>query len=144
MQKAKEAGRYIDKNGNKGSRPHTPPPLEAECYEIFETGATLLATLGYPIFSPVVTAPTQGASEPLIYHCTASSTNGRGLYTPEGFVVLKGSIGRTTMTEAIANTAFASVREKILQSKDVDVQGEQFVLQTDRLFQIPQAQQPSS
>lgn len=139
LQKAKEAGRYTDENGNKGTRPHTPPPLEAECYEIYETGATLLSTLGYPVFSPVMISPEQGANEQLIYYCTASNTQGRGVYTPEGFVVLKGSIGRTMMTEAVANTAFANVRQKILQGMGVEVQGKTFVLKTDRLFNTPSA-----
>ena len=45
LQAAKRAGRYADENGNSGSKPHTPAPLEADCLEIFETGSTLLATL---------------------------------------------------------------------------------------------------
>jgi uncharacterized protein DUF4357 len=139
LQKSKEAGRYANENGTKGNQSHTPPPLKAECLDLFEEGAILLATLGYPIFSPVVSAPTPGSSEQIIYNCTASSTKGRGMYTPEGFVVLKGSVGRTAMTEAIATSAFANVRENLLKSKDVEVQGDKFVLLTDRLFKTPSA-----
>jgi hypothetical protein len=43
---AAAAGRYSLENGNNGVRPHTPAPLEADCREIHETAATLLATLG--------------------------------------------------------------------------------------------------
>ena len=50
LQAAKTAGRYADQNGNSGSKPHTPAPLEADCLEIFETGSALLATLCYPLF----------------------------------------------------------------------------------------------
>lgn len=92
LQATKSAGRYADENGNDGSKPHTPPPLEADCLEIFETGRTLLATLGYPIFDPVGTHASAKAEE--IFYCTPPGSNGRGLYTPDGFVVLKGSIGR--------------------------------------------------
>lgn len=137
--KAKEAGRFENENGNKGSRPHTPPPLKNECLDLFQEGATLLATLGYPIFSPIVQAPSQDASEQTIYNCTASGTRGRGIYTPDGFVVFKGSVGRSTMTEAISKTAFAIIREKILQSNDVVVQDDKFVMQADRLFKSPSA-----
>ena len=49
---ATQAGRYSLENGNAGARPHTPAPLEADCHEIHETAATLLATLGQPIFEP--------------------------------------------------------------------------------------------
>lgn len=48
LQASRKAGRYADENGNSGSKPHTPAPLEADCLEIFETGHVLLATLGYP------------------------------------------------------------------------------------------------
>ena len=50
---ATQAGRYSLENGNAGARPHTPAPLEADCHEIHETAATLLATLGQPIFEPL-------------------------------------------------------------------------------------------
>ena len=30
LQATRKAGRYVDKNGNGGSKPHTPAPLEAE------------------------------------------------------------------------------------------------------------------
>lgn len=32
LQEAKNAGRYADQNGNSGSKPHTPAPLEAGYY----------------------------------------------------------------------------------------------------------------
>jgi hypothetical protein len=93
LQAARKAGRYADENGNAGSRPHTPAPLEADCHEIFETGSTLLATLGYPLFDPVAkSAPSADAEQ--VFFCRVSGSDARGLYTPEGFVVLAGSIGR--------------------------------------------------
>lgn len=48
---ARRVGRYSDSNGNAGSRPHTPAPLEADCREVFGTGQILLATLGHPLFA---------------------------------------------------------------------------------------------
>jgi len=139
LQVARQAGRFTDVNGNSGSKPYTPPPMEADCHEIFDTGKTLLSTLGYPIFTPVVSTPSQDESEPLVYYCTATDTQGRGVYTSEGFVVLKGSIGRTAMTDALADSTAARTRQKILHSKDVEQNGEQFTLLTDRLFKTPSA-----
>ena len=93
LQAARKAGRYADENGNSGSKPHTPAPLEADCMEIFETGQALLSTLGYPIFDPVAKTDTAAKHQELFF-CKGSDADGRGLYTPEGFVVLKGSTGR--------------------------------------------------
>jgi predicted GIY-YIG superfamily endonuclease len=31
LQEANKAGRYANENGTKGTKPHTPPPLEADC-----------------------------------------------------------------------------------------------------------------
>lgn len=139
LQIARQAGRFADENGNSGSQPYTPPPMEADCHEIFDTGRTLLATLGYPIFTPVVSTPSQDESEPLVYYCKATDTQARGVYTSEGFVVLKGSVGRSAMTDALADSTAARLRQKILHGKDVEISGEQFTLLTDRLFQTPSA-----
>tara|TARA_R110000744_G_scaffold255462_1_gene370963 strand:- start:19681 stop:20562 length:882 start_codon:yes stop_codon:yes gene_type:complete len=139
LQISRQAGRFTDENGNSGSQPYTPPPMEADCHEIFDTGKTLLATLGYPIFSSIVSTPSKDEGEPIVYFCTASDTQGRGIYTPDGFVILKGSIGRTAMTDALASTASANIRNKILQSADIDIHGDKFTMQVDRLFQSPSA-----
>ena len=40
LKQIREASRFADDNGNAGSRPHTPAPLEAGCLESFETGHT--------------------------------------------------------------------------------------------------------
>ncbi len=50
IQGIRKAARYLDQNGNSGTRPHTPAPLKADCMEIFETAKTLAATLGHPLF----------------------------------------------------------------------------------------------
>ena len=59
--------------------------------EIFDTGRTLLATLGYPLFEPVAHLPGPAAAE--LFYCRRAGTDARGEYTSEGFVVLKGSKG---------------------------------------------------
>ena len=56
LQQIRGAGRFADENGNSGSRPHTPAPLEAECFEVFETGSVLVSSLGYPLFDPDILA----------------------------------------------------------------------------------------
>ncbi|PLC06653.1 DUF4357 domain-containing protein [Variovorax sp. RO1] len=136
LQAARKAGRYRDENGNGGSKPHTPAPLEADCLEIYSTGHSLLATLGYPIFDPVAKPPSAVASDELFY-CKASGVNGRGMYTEEGFVVLKGSIGRKDNVPSIIGTAGERLRDRLLESGAMRAQGETVVFERDHLFRSP-------
>lgn len=135
LQSAIKAERYAAENGNAGSRPHTPAPLEADCMEIFETGQTLLATLGYPLFDAVGAVASRRKDE--IFHCTAAGTEGRGLYTPDGFVVLKGSVGRRENVKSIADTSAARFRERLIESGVLRVQGDRVVFTKDHQFGSP-------
>lgn len=136
LQAARKAGRYRDDNGNSGSKPHTPAPLEADCLEIYATGHSLLATLGYPIFDPVAKPPSAAAPDDLFY-CKATGANGRGMYTEEGFVVLNGSIGRKDNVPSIIGTAGARLRDRLLESGTMRVQGETVIFGRDHLFKSP-------
>lgn len=134
LQACRVAGRYGDKNGNSASKPHAPAPLEAECLEIFETAKILLATLGYPLFDPVV-APEKVADDDEVFYC--KGTNGRGIYTPEGFVVLKGSIGRKEGYPSLEGTSGKALRERLLASGVTLAEGVTIVFQKDYLFPSP-------
>lgn len=136
IKNAASAGRYALENANAGSKPHTPPPLEADCMEIFETGRTLMATLGYPLFDALGAATRRdgGGGE---YFCTASGADGRGLYTNDGFVVLAGSSGRRSVRKSIEGTPLARMRENLVASGAVRVEGDRIVFTKDHLFGSP-------
>jgi len=136
LQSAKKAERYVAENGNSGTKPHTPAPLEADCYEIFETGKSLMATLGFPIFEPVARhlEPTQTDE---LFYCKASGADGRGMYTAEGFVVLKGSKGRTEIVPSSLGTWVESVRTDLVQAGIARVDGESIIFNKDHLFKSP-------
>ena len=136
LQAARKAGRYADENGNSGSKPHTPPPLEADCLEIFETGRTLLASLGYPLFEPVAKAAERKDD---VFYCRSSGANGRGLYTQEGFVVLKGSVGRRENVPSMIGTPRERMRDRLLDSGVIRADGEKVVFERDHLFNSPSA-----
>jgi hypothetical protein len=136
LQAARKACRYADVNCNNGSKPHTPAPLEADCLEIFETGQTLLATLGYPLFDPVGVDSAEPGTEQLFY-CKSSGTNGKGVYTPEGFVVLKGSTGRKDNVPSLADTAGARLRARLQESGVTRNEGDTVVFTRDHLFRSP-------
>ena len=133
---ATKAGRYSLENGNTGSQPYTPAPLQADCHEIHETAATLLATLGQPIFEPLTNALTpKGEAE--LFYCKGSGADGVGEYTTEGFVVLKGSRGRLENVASIQGKANERFREKLLVEGILATNGGGVVLTRDYLFSSP-------
>jgi len=138
LQQIRSAGRFADENGNSGSRPHTPAPLEAECFEVFETGSVLVSSLGYPLFDPV--AKPKQSQEPGEVFSLRSPSNGveaKGLYTAEGFVVLAGSVGRSDTAPSLGETN-QRWRQRLLDGGVMrpDDQG-RLVFPKDHLFKSP-------
>jgi hypothetical protein len=136
LQSATKAGRYVVENGNGGSKPHTPAPLEADCLEIFDTARTLMATLGFPVFDPVAKTPQRSKGNETFF-CKAGGYVGKGIYTEEGFVVLRGSTGRAENVPSIVGTAGEKLRDRLLESKVMIKQGDMVVFQKDHLFRSP-------
>jgi hypothetical protein len=136
LSQCRVVGRYVDENGNNASRPHTPAPLEADCLEIFETARMLLATLGFPIFEPL--AKTVTSAEEEIFYCKGSSADGRGLYTPEGFVVIKGSSGRVENVPSITEH-WRNFRLNLVTAGVVEEKNGRYEFKKDHLFNSPTA-----
>jgi hypothetical protein len=136
IQQAAQAQRYSLENGNTGARPHTPAPLEADCHEIHETAATLLATLGQPIFEPLTNADT-AASKTKLFYCKGSGADGVGEYTSEGFVVLKGSRGRIDNVASIQGTSNERLRQQLVSDGVMTPQNGLSVFTRDHLFSSP-------
>ncbi len=134
IQQCRAAGRYTDLNGNSGSKPHTPAPLEADCLEMFDTATTLLATLGYPLFAPLLD---KEQNESDVFYCTTSGANGSGVFTSEGFVVLKGSVGRVANVPSFASHSYAAMKDELIQNGTCKVVGDTIVFQKDHLFKKP-------
>ena len=137
---ATKAGRYGLENGNTGSQPYTPAPLQADCHEIHETAATLLATLGQPIFEPLTNPPTaKGIVE--LFYCKGSGADGVGEYTSEGFVVHKGSKGRAETVPSIQGNSHERMRSQLVTegilAKQTDRTGSLLVFTRDHLFSSP-------
>jgi Domain of unknown function (DUF4357) len=136
ISEATKAGRYSLENGNTGARPHTPAPLEADCQEIHETAATLLATLGQPIFEALTNAPTARGEWELFY-CKGSGADGVGEYTTEGFVVHKGSRGRLENVASLQGRSAERFREKLIEGGVMTAEGSSVVFSRDYLFSSP-------
>ena len=137
LQAIRAAERFTDQNGNGGSKPHTPPPMEADCHEIYDTGRTLLATLGYPLFDSVTKSTTEVTGKDEVFYCKAAGSDGRGLYTPEGFVVLKGSVGRKENVASMAGSSNERYREKLIKAQVMRVEGDKVIFDKDHLFNSP-------
>lgn len=137
LQNIRTAGRFVDENGNSGSRPHTPAPMEADCHEIFDTGRTLLSTLGFPFFDPIAKSNDGTPDDDEMFYCNAVNADGRGLYTPEGFVVLKGSSGRRESVPSLSGTSQDRSREKLINVGIIRVEGERLIFEKDHLFNSP-------
>lgn len=134
IEKARSCSRFDVVNGNGGQRPHTPVPLKADCDEIHDVGSLLLATLGYPMFEPLI-EPYQAQQEQMLY-CTRAGVESSGYYTNEGLVVLKGSKApfspkRKTNARAIA------LRDELMEKGVLTRHGDYFEFQKDYLFPTP-------
>ncbi|SPU95972.1 methionine sulfoxide reductase A [Burkholderia cenocepacia] len=132
---ANDVARYSLENGTGGSKPHTPAPLQADCEEIFDTARTLIATLGFPVFEPVavksdVTAPVD------YFYCKSGGADGIGEYTPEGFVVLKGSKGRLTAVASCGVNNEAR-RNHLIASGVMKEDGGMLIFTKDHAFSSP-------
>ena len=93
LQTARSAGRYTDETATAEVSPTHLRLYKPTAWRSSSTGQTLLATLGYPVFDPVAKSISSSTPQEYFY-CKAVGTDGKGLYTSEGFVVLKGSRGR--------------------------------------------------
>ena len=133
---ASKAGRYSLENTNAGTQPYTPAPLQADCHEIHETAATLLATLGQPLFEPLTNAP-MATGETELFYCKGSGADGVGEYTSEGFVVHKGSKGRAEIVTSIQGTSNERFRNQLVVDGILSANNGQLVFTRDHLFSSP-------
>lgn len=137
IQEAKKAARYSTENGNDGSKPHTPAPLEADCLEIFDTGRTLFATLGYPVFEPLTSSSTSSVTKKELFYCKRAGAKASGEYTEEGFVVLKGSIGKAHAAAWFDDHPFGKLRKQLLNEGKIAIENDVLLFKEDVLFSAP-------
>ena len=74
----------------------------------------------------------------LIFYCKSAGADGRGLYTPEGFVVLKDSRGHAQTLPNI-NASHERLRETLIENGVMHVDDKQVVFDKDHLFSAPSA-----
>lgn len=136
IQQANVAARYVVGNGNAGSKPHTPPWLEADCREIFETIRTLVATMGQPVFEPLALGKEKVTQEDVFY-CKSANYDAVGEYTEEGMVVLKGSKARIEVAPSMVPMSAGKKRQGLIDDGRLKLDGKSYVFQEDVLFRSP-------
>jgi predicted GIY-YIG superfamily endonuclease len=136
IERAKICQRYSLTNSNNGQRPFTPVPMQADCEEIHEIGSILLATLGYPIFEPLLSPDESNPQDK--FFCKRSGVLAEGFYTHEGFVVLAGSRGRLTQSGKPSEAA-DKIRKQLLDTGVLAEDGAHVVVTKDTLFKTPSA-----
>ncbi|MGP5360277.1 GIY-YIG nuclease family protein [Psychrobacter celer] len=159
IQIATDVGRYDLQNGNNGSKPHTPAPLQADCEELFHTLDILLSTLGQPVFEAIgIETPNTKAyqslipdtrqslqdtpavvpdKQPMLFYCKAKDCDAQGYYDNDGFVLLKGSLFRKRHTPSLGKWAVNKTRELLVNGKLVEHNNDSYRLTEDQLFKTP-------
>lgn len=158
---ATASGRYALLNGNSASNRHTPLPLESDCQEYLETISVLLATLGKPVLQPLTSGsipppyPTpdherSGAPLPpeqplqttaereqdLRLELRQRNCNAKGVLSPEGLVVLAGSVGNAIDRPGI-RPGIKRIRDRLLSQGIASLKDGFFVINRDHLFSSP-------
>ncbi|ARP85224.1 GIY-YIG nuclease family protein [Bordetella genomosp. 9] len=136
IQEAKNVGRCATINGNDGSKPYTPPPLEAECLEMLETTRILTAALGHRIFEPLVS---QESEHQELFFCPRAGNAALGEYTSEGFVVLKGAKGKGTPTASFTSHHYFNLRQSLIDQGKAAIDDGFLVFKENVLFESPSA-----
>lgn len=136
INKAKECARYSLSNGNLGQRPHTPLPLQADCEEVHRLGGLLLATLGYPIFEPLLYKKAENSNDQTIFYLRRAGVDAQGILTNEGMVVLKGSTAPLN-SSLQKDERLAARRQSLIDRQIIQVNGERIVFAENNLFKSP-------
>lgn len=146
IETATKVGRYTLQNKNTGSLPYTPDPLKADCHEIHETTATLLATLGQPIFetftdnnTDIETALQSEQHEFYIKGRRDTQVHAKGQYTAEGFVVIKGSSASQAVRKSLEGTSAQQSIERLIKEGILSLteDGQGYIFTRDHLFNSP-------
>lgn len=130
---AQNFGRVIVKNQNSPSLGHITEEKESELEEFIENSRLLIGTLGYQAFEEL-TQPNDLSTEETfknLFYLSERNSSGIGKRTEDGFVVLKGSLLRSSITKSCPSIAL-KLREKFKNEIDLN-----WCLKKDILFTSP-------
>ena len=133
IEEANRACRYQLKNGKSPNKPPIPEPMEADCADVFDVMRTLLTTLGYPVFEPLIA---ESGPPHLEFMLSQAGTSARGVYTAEGLVVKQGSIARGQIAKSAADS-LTRKRNGLIADGVLVTDGDNLRFTRDHLFKTP-------
>ena len=131
IQKAKEVSRFALDNDQSVCKPFVTEPMEADLLDTFETLATLVSALGYPVFEPIIKAETAEK-----FYCRGRDADAVGEFVEDGFVVRKDSIARLDIVPSAVETV-TSLRTKLRESGVLVEDNGRLRFTQDYLFSSP-------
>lgn len=129
-----EADRIKIENGNQPRNTKLSESEEADALIFAENIKLILSTVGYAFLKK--TTDYEESNEE-VYVCQGPNAKASGLYTSEGFVVLKGSIARKSFSES-SRDYLMKHQEKLLADGVLGDHGEnEFIFLKDYIFKSP-------
>lgn len=133
LEKAKSVGRFTVDNGNAPSKPFVTEPMESDLLDAFDTLSTLLGTLGYPLFDPIIRP--SAISE--LFFLRGKDAEATGELVEDGFVVRQGSLGRTEIMPS-AKESVENIRRALYEGAIiVPAENGRLRFTQDYLFRTP-------
>lgn len=133
---AKGANRYLVRNANAGSKPHTPAGVRATCLHYIQAIRVFLAILGQPVMEPYGKPKDKVTSED-VFFCKSANYEATAEYAPAGMVVRKGSKARKEMVKSLVPTSAGKKRLSLIEDKRMLLDGDFYVFQEDVAFSSP-------
>lgn len=149
--RAIEVGRYEVENKQVPTQPYIHEWRQSDLIDIFETSELLLGTLGFTVFEDIIEPPDiyngPDKKEKHLFYLKGKSRDdtlvgdswdASGIYTEEGFVVLKGSRfsnypSPSYLKKPITNQKFNT----LIQQDKLKKEGKYFVATTNIVFNSP-------
>ncbi len=128
IQQTQSCGRFLLDNDQRPTKPYVTEPMEADLLDVFTTLSTLLSTLGFPVFEPLVA---RNSSEQ--FFIRGKDVNATGELFEDGFVVRAGALVRRTIAKS-ATTTVTSLRDKLRESDVLVEEDDQLRFAQNYLF----------
>jgi hypothetical protein len=81
--------------------------------------------------------PADSSGDDETYYCTSAGGDGRGIFTAEGFVVLKGFSVRKENVPSMKGTSMEKFRKRLITSGIMKEVGDRVVFHKDHVFGSP-------
>ncbi|SFH56646.1 GIY-YIG nuclease family protein [Pisciglobus halotolerans] len=129
--KAKKAKRYFI-NQNIPTKSPVTESREADLVDLLDTIDLLLTSLGYPIFTELISNKKTEIDQDQMFYTTYRESDAKGIYTNEGFVVIKGS--KISPKEESKGFRMTHLLEDLIEKGIIDQNG---IFTEDYLFSSP-------